>query len=116
MNPQNIGQNPGMGMGFGAMLGGQNPGGITSEMLQQLAQGAGGPQMMQMGMLPPGFGLPGAQTQNPNAMGQQNQGQQQGSNGLQGMNPMMMPGGGLGQMGGQNFNPNDMMRQQQMMQ
>lgn len=49
MNPQNIGQNPGMGMGFGAMLGGQNPGGITSEMLQQLAQGAGGPQMMQMG-------------------------------------------------------------------
>ena len=102
-------------MGFGSMLGGSNPGGITPEMLQQLAQNAGGPQMMPMGMLPPGFGLPGAQTQNPNAMGQQNQGQQ-GSSGLPGMNQMMIPGGGLGQISGQNFNPNDMMRQQQMMQ
>jgi hypothetical protein len=101
--------------GFGSLLGGSNPGGITPEMLQQLAQSPGGPQMMAMGLLPPGFGLPGAQTQNPNAMGQQNQGQQ-GQGGLAGLNPMMMQAAGLGQMGGQNFNPNDMMRQQQMLQ
>lgn len=119
MNPQTMGQNPVLGMGFGSMMGGSNQGGlptgITSEMLQQLTQNPGGPQMTQMGMFPPGFGLPGAQTQNPNPMGQSGQGQQ-GSSGLQGMNPMMMQGGGLGQMGGQNFSPNDLMRHQQLLQ
>jgi len=84
-------------------------------MLQQLAQSAGGSQMMPMGMFSPGFGLPGAQTQNSNQMSQQNPGQQ-GPSGLQGMNPMTMQGTGLGQIGGQSFNPNDIMRQQQMMQ
>ncbi len=71
--------------------------------------------MMPMGMLPPGFGLPGALTQNPNAMGQQGQGQL-GPGGISGMNPMSLQGAGLGQLGGQTFNPAEMMRQQQAMQ
>ncbi len=70
--------------------------------------------MMSMGMLPPGFGLPGAQTQNPNSMGQHPQGQQgqNGQNGMSSMNPMALQG----QLGGQNFNPAEIMRQQQAIQ
>ncbi len=78
-----------------------------------MVQSMGNPQMMPMSMLPPGFGLPGAQTQNPNTMGQQGQGQgQQTSNGMGGLNGLGLQGGGIGQMGGQNFSSSDLMRQQ----
>jgi hypothetical protein len=111
-NPQMFGQNPALGMGFGPMLGG-NPGGLTPEMLQQLAVQAGGPQMMSMAMLPQGLMLPGGQQQNPSSLGQQGQGQQ-GQGAITGINPMSLQSSGLGQMGGQNIA--EMMRQQQAIQ
>lgn len=82
-------------------------------MLQQLAQSSGGPQMIPMGMLPPGFPIPNGQGQNSTNLSQQSQ-SQQGPSGSQGINPMGLQSPGLGQMGGQNFN--DMMRQQQAIQ
>lgn len=86
-------------------------------MLQQLTQSSGGSPMMQMGMLPSGFTLPGAQNQGQGSIGQTSQSQQTPS-GLSGMNPMSLQGSGLGQMGGQMGNQsfNDMMRQQQAIQ
>lgn len=84
-----------------------------------MMQSVGNPQMMSMGMLPPGFGLPGAQTQNPNSMGHQGQGQgqhtgQQTTNGMGGLSGLSLQGGSLGQMSGQNFSSSDLMRQQAM--
>jgi len=108
-NPQMFGQNPALGMGFGPMLGG-NPGGLTPEMLQQLAVQAGGPQMMSMAMLPQGLMLPGGQQQNPSSLGQG----QQGQGTIAGINPMSLQSSGLGQMGGQNIA--EIMRQQQAIQ
>lgn len=96
-------------MNFGSMLGG-GPSGLTPEMLQQLSQFTGGNPMM--GMLPPGFGMPGGQSQNPNNFGS-SQGQQ-GSSGMPTMNPMGMQGVGMGPQGSPNYA--DMMRQQQMIQ
>lgn len=112
MNPQGLGQNPAMAglMGFGQMLGAGNQGsGLTPEMLQQLAQSSGNPQMLPMGMMPPGFSLPGGQSQNPNTMGSSHS--QQGSGAIQGLNAMGLQGAGLGQMGNPNFNA-EIMRQQ----
>ena len=102
-----------LGMGFGPMISGNTPQGMTPEMLQQLSQSPNGPQMMQMAMLPPGFQMPGAQGQGQGQMGQNPQGQQ-GQTGMQAMNPMALQGGAMGQMNGQHFN--DMIRQQQAIQ
>ncbi len=83
-------------------------------MLQQLAQSQGGSQMLPMGMMPQGFGIPGMQGQNSGSLGQSNQGQQSSGGSMQSLNPMGLQGNGLGQMGGQNIN--DVMRQQQALQ
>jgi hypothetical protein len=102
-----------LGMGFGPMISGSNPQGMTPEMLHQLSQSPNAPQMMQMAMLSQGFQMPGTQGQNQGQMGQNQQGQQ-GQTGIQGMNPIALQGGAMGQINGQNFN--DMMRQQQAIQ